>query len=196
MKVHYLLTGLLAMVLSANLATAQDAPKKAPPLSPPADTSATIGGKAISIKYSAPSVRGRKIFGAASAQVPDGTHGVLVPDGTIWRAGANEATALHTDGDVTIGTLKVPAGNYTLYVLVNAKGWQLIVSKQTGQWGEGNTGGTSLDTSKELGRTPMKMGKTASLVETYKMTLAGKGKKGSLTLEWEKTKATVAIAAK
>ena len=166
--------------------SAQDAPPKKAPASPAAETSATIGGKTVNIKYSAPSVKGRKIFGGTEA---------LLPASTVWRVGANKATALHTDGDITIGDLKVPAGDYTLYVLLDAKAWQLIVSKQTGQWGIAGPTKSSLDETKELGRVPMKMSKPAAMVETFKITLAGEGKKGSLALEWEHVLATVAIAA-
>src|ERR1017187_10170965 len=148
---------------------------------------AVVAGLAIAIKYSGPSVKGRKIFGGTDA---------LQPDNTVWRAGANNATALHTDGDITIGNLSVPAGDYTLYVFLDPKGWQLVVSKQTGQWGINHDNSTTLDESKAIGRTPMKMSKPAGLVETYKMTLAGDGKKGTLTLEWENVAASVNIAAK
>jgi hypothetical protein len=180
------LTSVLTLAAAAGLAIAQAPPKKGP-ASPPMETSAAIGGKNVAIKYSAPSVKGRKIFGGADT---------LQPDNTVWRAGANNATTLHTDGDIAIGKLDVPAGDYTLYVFLDPKGWQLIVSKQTGQWGINRDGSTSLDESKAVGRTPMKMGKPASMVETYKMTLAGEGKKGTLTLEWENVSASVAIAAK
>jgi hypothetical protein len=179
MKMNRALTCVLALAAVTGIASAQP--------SPPKETSATIGGKSITIKYSAPSVRGRKIFGGA---------GALQPDNTVWRAGANNATALHTDGDIMIGNLNVPAGDYTLYVFLDPKGWQLAVSKQTGQWGINRDGSTTLDDSKAIGRTPMKMGKPASLVETYKMTLAGEGKKGTLTLEWENVTASVNITAK
>src|SRR6266853_6666501 len=91
-----------ALALSVNIASAQ---------CPSAQTSATIGGKALSIRYSAPSVRGRKIFGAGGLLSQDGTY-------PAWRAGANDATALHTDADLEIGTLKIPKGDYTLYVWV------------------------------------------------------------------------------
>src|SRR5215471_15247138 len=77
--------------------------------SPKAETSVKIGGKTISIKYSAPSVRGRKIFGADGLVSHDPTY-------PVWRAGANEATALHTEADLTIGSLHVPKGDYTLFV--------------------------------------------------------------------------------
>ena len=185
MKINRALTSVLALAVAAGLASAQ-APKKAP-ASPPEETSVTLDGKSITVKYSAPSVKGRKIFGGSDT---------LQPDNTVWRAGANNATALHTDGDITIGTLDVPAGDYTLYVFLDPKGWQLVVSKQTGQWGINRDGSTSLDESKVVGRTPMKMGRTAVLVETYKMTLAGNGKKGTLTLVWENVSASVNMAAR
>src|ERR1035438_10590281 len=92
MKLHRALTSVLALAVVAGLVSAQDAPKKKGPASPPAETSATIGGTKVTIQYSAPSVKGRKIFGGA---------GALQPDNTVWRAGANKATALHTDGDIT-----------------------------------------------------------------------------------------------
>jgi Protein of unknown function (DUF2911) len=174
------ITTLLAVAATAGLALAQ-------PPSPPMQTTATIGGKSLTIKYSAPSVRGRKIFGGSDA---------LQPDNTVWRAGANNATALHTDGAIKIGGLDVPAGDYTLYVQLDPKAWQLIVSKQTGQWGINRDGSTSLDPAKELGRTPMTMSKPATPVEQYKMTLTGSGNKGTLTLEWENKKASVDISAK
>jgi hypothetical protein len=180
MNLNRALTTVFAIAATAGLALTQ-------PPSPPMTTTATIGGKAITIKYSAPSVRGRKIFGGADA---------LQPDNTVWRAGANNATALHTDGDIKLGSVDVPAGDYTLYVQLDPKAWQLIVSKQTGQWGINRDGSTSLDKSKELGRATMKMSKPEALVEQYKMTLAGSGNKGTLTLEWENKKASVDLSAK
>ena len=133
-------------------------------------------------------MKGRKIFGGA---------GALQPDNTVWRAGANNATALHTDADLTIGKLNVPAGDYTLYVFLDPKGWQLIVSKQTGQWGINMDGSTTLDESKAVGRTPMTMSKPPAPIETYKITLASSGGgKGKLTLEWENVIASVDFTAK
>ena len=180
MTIKNAFAGVLALAAAAGVAAAQQ--------SPAASTTATLGGKSVTIKYSAPSVRGRKIFGGA---------GALQPDGSVWRAGANNATALHTDGPITIGNVNVPAGDYTLYVQLDPGAWKLIISKQTGQWGINNDGSTTLDTSKEVGRVPMKMSKPPALVETYKMTLASSdGKTGTLTLEWENVAASVPVAAK
>lgn len=172
MKMRTLLTCAAALV--ATLAV----PACAQRLSPPAETSVTIAGKTITIKYSAPSVRGRKVFS------PDG---ILKKDSTypVWRAGANEATLLDSAANLTIGHLSVPAGKHTLYVLLENP-WQLIVNKQTGQ------SGMTYDKGQDLGRTPMTMGKPSAFVEKYKMTLTSLGgNKGRLTLEWENTSANV-----
>ena len=171
---------MIAVAAAAGLAVAQDAPKKKAAPSPAAEATATIGGKAVSIKYSAPSVKGRKIFGA---------DGILKNDPTypVWRAGANNATALHTEGDLMIGSLHVAKGDYTLYVLPEDAGWKLIVSKQTGQWG------TVYQAGQDVGRVPMKMAKPAAAVETMKYTLTGSGSKGTLTLEWDNFSASVDI---
>src|SRR6201995_1157756 len=102
-----------ALAISAALASAQ---------SPPAETSASIGGKTLSIQYSAPSVRHRKIFGPGGLLSQDPTY-------PAWRAGANSATSFHTDGDLEIGGLSVPKGDYTVYVWVaDPDNWQLILS--------------------------------------------------------------------
>jgi len=147
--------------------------------SPSAETSVSIAGKTLRIKYSAPSMRGRKIFGG------------LEPYGRVWRAGANEATALHTDANLDIGGLAVPKGDYTLFVYLDPKQWQLVVSKATGEWG------LDYDPSHDLGRVKMDMSKPPKPVETYKMTLSSPGAdKAKLRLEWENTVAEVPITVK
>jgi hypothetical protein len=149
------------------------------PLSPPAETSLTVNGKTITIKYSAPSMRGRKIFGE------------LVPYEKVWRAGANAATSLHTDADLDIGGLAVPKGDYTLYVWPEPDQLTLIVNKQTGQWG------TMYDQTRDLGRVRMTMSKSPAPIETYKLTLSQKGSQAAqLELAWENTLATVPITVK
>jgi hypothetical protein len=157
----------------------------APAQSPPAQTSITLDGKQVGIRYSAPSVRGRKIFGAGGLLSQDPTY-------PAWRAGANSATALHTDADLDIGGLRVPKGDYTLYVwIADPDNWQLIVSKETGQWG------LTYNPKMDLGRVKMTMSKPPKPIETYKMTLSSTGPKmGKLQLEWENHVASVPIAAK
>ncbi len=153
--------------------------------SPPASTTATIAGKTLSVKYSAPSVRGRKIFGAGGLLSTDPTY-------PAWRAGANSATTFHSDADLDVGGLSVPKGTYSLYVWVqDPDAWQLIINKQTGQWG------LSYNASQDLGRVKMTMAKPPALVETLKYTLANQGSsKAELRLAWEHHIGTVSISLK
>ncbi|MEP7352238.1 MAG: DUF2911 domain-containing protein [Acidobacteriota bacterium] len=148
--------------------------------SPSQTASVTIDGKAVSIRYSAPSVRGRTIFGP---------NGILSQDPTypVWRAGANAATSFHTDADLDINGLMVPKGDYTLYALIqDPDNWKLVVNKEKGQWG------LTYNASLDLGRVGMTMSKPAALVEMYKITLSATGPKaGQLKLEWEHHIATV-----
>src|SRR6202165_6119634 len=81
--------------------------------SPGAEASATIGGKPITIKYSAPSVRGRQIFGDGGVVSKDSTY-------PVWRAGANAATTLETGADLDIAGLNVPGRH--LYALRPGEG--------------------------------------------------------------------------
>jgi hypothetical protein len=154
--------------------------------SPPARATATIGGKSVSVQYSAPSVRGRKIFGEGGLLSRDPTY-------PVWRAGANAATTFKTEGNLDIGGLSVPAGSYTLYVNVkDPDQWELVVSKQTGQWGLTYPGPAS-----DLGRVKMTMSKPPALVEQLKYTLSDKGSgAGELRLEWENHVAVVPLHAK
>ena len=160
-------------LLAATLLFPQEQKKKKQRPSPAAESTVTLSGKNVTIKYSSPSVKGRKIFGE------------LVPFGKVWRAGANEATALHTDAAIVLGDLTVPAGDYTLFVIPEANSWTLIVNKQTGQWG------LTYNQDQDLGRTKMTLSKVAP-VESYKMTLSEK----ALKLEWEETAATVSLKLK
>jgi len=175
------------LICTALLATATLAlsAQQGPPKSPAATESATIAGKAISITYSSPGVKGR----AGHIFAKDGLVG-HDPTYPVWRAGANTATKLHTDGDLTIGGLAIPKGDYTLFVDVSdAENWVLIVNKQTGQWG------TQYDKAQNLGLIKMTMSKPGALVENLKYTITSQGSTGKLTLEWENHSASVMIAA-
>ncbi len=153
--------------------------------SPAEQTSVTLSGKTLTIKYSAPSVRGRKIFGAGGLLSNDPTY-------PAWRAGANSATSFHTDADLDIGGLAVPKGDYTIYAWVaDPDNWQLIINKETGQWG------LSYDAKKDVGRVKMTMSKPPAVIEMYKMTLSATGPKSAkLQLEWEHHIASVSISEK
>ena len=149
--------------------------------SPPAKASATIAGKRITIKYGAPSIRGRQIFGEAGLLSKDWTY-------PVWRAGANAATTLITDADLDMAGVHVPAGTYTIYVLVkDPENWQLIVNRQTRQ------GGHIYNARLDLGRVDMKMDKPKAPVEKLRWLITTTGNTGAIRLEWENHAASIPI---
>ena len=170
---------LLATTLLTTLAMACSAQ------SPKKQASVTINGKKLTIDYSAPSVRGRKIFGDGGVVSNDRTY-------PVWRAGANSATAFHTDADLDIKGLAVPKGDYTLFVALDVPAaWELIISKDTGEWG------LSYNKEHDLGRVRMNMSKPSAPVETLQYTLSDEGgNKAKLALEWENYAASVPITVK
>ncbi len=156
-------------------------------LGQPLTESKTIRGKTIAITYSSPKVNGRvgKLFGNDGRIGQDPTY-------PVWRAGANAATKFHTDGDLDVGGLFVPKGDYTLYVdLTDPTKWQLVINKQTGQWG------LTYNKDQDLGRVSMSIAKPGSLIEDLKYTLSEEGgNKGKLMLAWETVVASVPITLK
>jgi hypothetical protein len=151
--------------------------------SPAAKASATLAGRLITIKYGAPSMRGRQIFGDGGLVSKDWNY-------PVWRAGANAATTLTSDTDLDIGGLYVPAGCYSLYVLVGDRdNRKLIVNRLTGQ------GGHIYNASLDLGRVEMKMDKPKAPVEKLRWSITGTGDTGTIRLEWENQVASVPIRA-
>jgi hypothetical protein len=147
-------------------------------LSPPDSVRASVGGAALSVRYSRPSTRGRVIFGH------------VVPWNQVWRTGANQATVLETSADLTVAGTTVPAGKYSLWTIPSTVGWKLIVNKNTGQWG------THYDAQYDLARLDMKVEPLPQPVEQFTIAIEPKGKRGVLKLEWEKTRASIPFSAK
>jgi len=86
-------------------------------------TEAKIGSVTVTIEYGRPKVKGREIWGG------------LVPYGEVWRTGANEATTISFDGDVTIEGKPLPAGTYALFTVPTQDKWTWIFNKTAKQWG-------------------------------------------------------------
>lgn len=170
--VAFLGAGCLAIGMMALLGSAQGSRP-----SPPAKATCDLGGgKTITVDYSSPRAKGRKIFGG------------LVPYGEVWRAGANEATTFVTTADVMVGGTHVPAGSYTLFTIPNKDKWTLIISKKTGEWGIPYPGAGD-----DFGRVDMKASAT-SPVENFAIAFDKAASGCTLRMEWESTKATVDIS--
>lgn len=174
--VAYLAVGCLTMGMMALLGSAQMDKSKRP--SPPAKATCDLGGgKTITVDYSSPRAKGRKIFGG------------LVPYGEVWRAGANEATTFVSTSDLMVGGTHVPAGSYTIFTVPNKDKWTLIINKKTGEWGI-----PYKYESDELARVDMKVSSTPSAVEDFTIAFDKTAGGCALRMEWENTKASVEIS--
>src|SRR5450755_2290643 len=165
------------LCLVVTVAAQQQDKSKRP--SPPAKAEVALKGKTITIDYSRPFAKGRKIIGGT------------VPFNQVWRTGANEATAFTTPIDLMVGDAKVPAGSYTLYSLPSENGWKLIINKQTGQWG------TDYDQKQDLARVDMKVAKNATPTEQFTISLDKTGgSSATLKIDWASTTASVDVKEK
>lgn len=144
--------------------------------SPHVRTEWTIDGASVSIEYGRPFLKGRTIG-----------KNVEPMDGEEWRIGADEATTLRTNRPLRFGSLAVPPGTHTLYAIPVKGQWQLIVSKQTGQWGIPYPRGA------DLGRVPMTMIKVGKPVEQLTISIDDTPAGGTLRIEWGTTGASLAF---
>jgi hypothetical protein len=135
------------------------------PASPAATATGQINGATISINYSSPSVKGRVIWGE------------LVPFNKIWRAGANAATTIETDKDLTIEGSKLPAGKYAFFVIPNEKECVLIFNKVAKQSGTYN-----YSEKEDQLRVTVKQKAAESSTESLVYTI----NKNNIVLSWEK----------
>ena len=169
---------LAALAITATASRAQQDKSSRP--SPPAKAECKLsGGKTITVDYSSPRAKGRKIFGG------------LVPYGEIWRAGANEATAFVTGADVNVGGKTVPAGSYTIFAIPAEDKWTLVISKKTHEWGTAYPGPDN-----DLARIDMKVSKLPSTVENFTIAFDQTGNGCTMRLDWETTRASVDVTKK
>jgi hypothetical protein len=167
-------------VLTALALTSPLFAQEKPRVSPHETVNATVGDAKITIVYGRPyskdpkSGEKRKIWGT------------LVPYGKVWRMGADEATLLTTDKNISIGGTAITAGTYSLYLWPEEGGAKLIVNKQTGQWG------TKYDESQDLVRIDLKKETHDKPVDQFTIAVDN----GMLKLMWEDVQYSAPIAAK
>lgn len=143
-----------------------------PQASPAAKIAQQVGLSDVTVDYSRPSTKGRKIFGE------------LVPYGQVWRTGANGATLLTFSTDVKIDGKNIPAGQYALYSIPNKTEWTMILSKNTKLWG--SIGYDQADDILRFNVTPNKVSRN---YETMEITFADMTDTGAnLSIKWETTR--------
>jgi hypothetical protein len=130
--------------------------------------SAKIGAASFTVDYGRPLARGRVLLGD------------VLPYDRVWRTGANAATQFTTTAPITLAGIRMPAGKYTLWTVPRRSGAaDLIVNKQSGQWG------TSYDASQDLATAPMKVDTLATPVEEFTISILPNGSdRGALVMEW------------
>jgi hypothetical protein len=139
------------------------------PASPPASATAKIGTTDVTVKYSSPAVKGRKVWGE------------LVPYGEVWRTGANEATTITFSKDVTVEGQKLAAGTYALFTVPGDAEWTIVFNKTAKQWGA-----FKYDQAQDALRVKVKPVAAKSMNERMKIDVQPKGKgAGVVTIMWE-----------
>lgn len=163
------LTALLIGILSME-GFSQD--KEEVRISPKAAVEQTVGFTKITIDYSRPGVKGRKIWGG------------LVPYSVVWRAGANEATKITFSTDVKIDGKKLKAGSYGFFAIPGQKTWMLIFNKVANQWGAFEY--NDVEDALRIEVTPMQNNCWQEWL-AYVINKSSENK-AVITLEWEKLK--------
>jgi len=161
------ITALLAAIIGLTLGAIGAAQRA----SPHESVTETVGGAQITVTYGRPYMRGRAIFGA------------LVPYGRVWCPGADEATVLQSDRDLTFGALTVPAGPHTIWMLPTEEAWTLIISKQPSGFH------TRYPASSDLGRIELAKRTLPSPIEqlTFVIRSSPSGSGGTLAMRWATT---------
>ncbi len=144
-------------------------------LSPEEKLTFNNDGLEVKVVYCRPYKKDREIFGK------------LIPYGEVWRTGANAATIVSFNRNVTIAGKSVVAGEYTLWTIPNENNWTVILNKETGQWG------TNYDENEDLLRVDISAEEVNSLVEQFTITLTKADTGIDMNLSWDNTRVVVPI---
>ncbi len=153
-KYYFMKNLILAVVLVAAISFTSEAQITTPQPSPAGSVSSTVGLTDVTIDYSRPKVKGRKIFGEGGD--------FLQPYGQTWRSGANQGSVISFSTDVEVAGTKVEAGEYLIFTVPGKDEWQFMLYSDLGLGG--NVAG--YDNSKEVLRTSVKSMTASPQVET------------------------------
>jgi hypothetical protein len=156
--------GTLVLLLSSTILFAQSKTERS---SPPMESSATVNGSEVTINYSAPSKKDREIFGQ------------LVPYDKVWRTGANEATTITLEKDMTVEGKTLKAGKYGLFTVPGKSSWEIIFNEVWDQWGHYN-----YDADKDVLRISVSSKELSDSVEQMRIDV---DKNGVVSIQWDTT---------
>jgi hypothetical protein len=162
----------VAAVVFASSLLAQAPKLELPAPSPAATVKQRVGITDITIDYSRPSVKGRKIFGGLESW------------GSVWRAGANQATKITFSTAVKLNGTPVPAGTYGLFALLGQTEWTIILNNVPNQWGA-----YKYDAKDDVARIKATPVALATPVETFTIDFNDlRDESATLALTWENTR--------
>ena len=148
-----------------------------PKASPFSSIEQEIGLSKISIEYSRPAARERKVFGG------------IVPFGRIWRVGANKSTKITVDTDMIVLGNLLPKGTYALYAFPEKEEWQIAFHINTSHWGDGRK---NYNADEDAFRIKVKPEKNLYHQENFLMAFDGiTHDAANLNLIWADTKVTI-----
>lgn len=161
----------MSVLLSPALAHAQEK-IEFPSASQHAVVQQRVGLTDVEIDYSRPNKNDRVIFGD------------LVPNGELWRTGANAPTRMKFSGAVKLEGTEIPAGDYAVFTIPNANEWIVIFSKDAKV---ANTGAYKQES--DAARITVKPTALPEVVETFTIGLGDvKGDSATLRLDWDQTR--------
>ena len=129
--------------------------------------SSQVQDKVLRVLYSRPQLKGRNLK-------------TLIPNGKLWRTGANESTEITFFKDAEIDSKTVPIGRYTLYTIPDETTWTIILNKKVNTWGA-----YAYDSSQDLLRVKVPVEYSDENLEAFSITVKGKGSSAFLYLGWD-----------
>jgi len=149
-----------------------------PPASPDASFTQQLGNVNLTVSYSRPLAKGRKIFGG------------LVPFDSLWRTGASESTIVRFSGDVTINNNNLSAGKYALFTIPGVNEWTIIINADTTLHGD-----FGYESTKDVLRFKVKPEKSEHFYEAFTIDINDIKRTGDafLALSWENTVVKIPI---
>lgn len=167
---------LAGMILASSSVFAQ---LKTPQPSPSATLEQTVGLATVTVDYSRPGMKDRKVFGE------------LVAFDKVWRTGANKATAIDFSQDVMVGDQALTAGSYSIFSIPGESEWTIIFSKNLEQWGTGD-----YKQEEDAARIKVKPSKLERTVETFTIDFSHLTANGAMmNISWENTMVSFEIKA-
>jgi hypothetical protein len=167
-------TILFLLLFAPTLVAAQEMLKLRP--SPLAIASVRYQDHYVKVTYSQPQKKNRQIFGQ------------LVPYGAVWRTGANEATEITTTRDITVNSVLLKAGTYSLFTIPQKESWTIIINTDLGMWGAYN-----YNAKKDLLRFEVPVQLNDKDYEAFTILFDHRNEVADLLMMWDKVKVSIPI---